>query len=1376
MGLFVLIGLTVVACTQPQTTPAPTPIPPATATPKVAATLTPAFNPVSSARVLPNATPPTTLIPETNPVRQIAPAPPESATQNLGPKAQFTTSAAEGQAPFTVQFGNHSENADAFQWDFGDGTTSTAIAPSNTYTQSGTFTITLTATKQGVTSGSPSTVTGSVSVRPGKLSRLSITPPTATLDPNQLQGFSVQATDEFNNEIKGLNLEWNVVSGAGSIDAEGNLTAGTGAGSYDGGVQVGATYLESSKIATANIVIRPGTLDRLELFLREISLPVDEPLAMDFNATDQYGNEIAGVKVVWNIEKGGSINDTGVLTAGRKSGTFQDTLTAVATHAGYKQTAVATLTVQPGTLAAVTIEPPTLRSTTLGVVADLEARASDRYGNEITSSLRTAWAAEGGFIDGQGHFNAKSKAGSANIHVSIKSEQIVRSTLLNMVWGVDLRNTVLSPADLPVGFQAEDGTCRKDGEVELCTVDYVYKGVEPLEESLSIRSSVFFYPPDSPIPSYFGGPGSIEWLKNQLDLLEGDILEVTEVAIPPHGVESRGYRLTVSSTERSNFVVNAVVFRVPQILAVLLTVSDGRTPIKEALHLTKQLQASLDQELASPAGPTELGNWLGQSPPNGPVTRAKVRGRVNLKPLEEGKYGWPFPLIVSPSKSQFNTSPVKATGPVFISWAAENDPEYIQAPFKVDLYLDSHIVGRWNFDLREGTFDYFTLRAWPDLLEQISLSPGSHTVTLKIDPTNLIAENDETDNTYSVEILVEAESAPPAPLPLVPEKQPNLIPYTPKDWDAPIIAYSKVDDLLLNRLSVDVPTCVRFSLKNVGTSEAQETFLVKLFIDDVLIRWTRYRKGVRVGHTVTWLEWCDLHETAGVTPGKHTLKLEIDAEHIIGESDEDDNVFAQDFIWGTGPVRRVSLQPLTLVRPPIKRATSGLSAKPNLTPFTPPTWDGPVVLQTEKGVFKPNLLIKGMPIYFHWAVKNDSKVDMTQGYKLELRIGGKVLARLDRPPLKAGGIDFQIDGSLSASILDSLSKPNAASQVAAVSLVIDPGDVIIEDNEQDNHFEVEIKVLSHRPAPPSTRYGPDELSAKVSLIEDLLPITRNTIRLDGEPYLADLTETMSAIYFALYGTALKDERLVINILTDSDYDTMVTIRCLDKARESPINKDEEFERCAAALRNSAGFHTTWHDHNRIFIRGERTPAMGITIFAHELGHFRQDLKNPRHLSAEERTLNVKALAEAQAYAHTMVVLRGFEERLGKPLLRYPTSTYNTSYITTRIQKYLAEIDEDEHERGRLLLWSVVLTDNNLVDLKQELVREHRLTLESTKRLFDYVVSIPWEDADAYVDRMLASLDQSLPTIKRISKERLDPGLSGVAISHSAFRQGGLLLP
>jgi hypothetical protein len=52
---------------------------------------------------------------------------------------------------------------------------------------------------------------------------------------------------------------------------------------------------------------------------------------------------------------------------------------------------------------------------------------------------------------------------------------------------------------------------------------------------------------------------------------------------------------------------------------------------------------------------------------------------------------------------------------------------------------------------------------------------------LKIDPTNLIAENDETDNTYSVEILVEAESAPPAPLPLVPEKQPNLIPYTPKD-------------------------------------------------------------------------------------------------------------------------------------------------------------------------------------------------------------------------------------------------------------------------------------------------------------------------------------------------------------------------------------------------------------------------------------------------------------------------------------------------------------------------------------------------------------------------------------------------------------------
>ncbi|MBD3636290.1 MAG: M4 family metallopeptidase [Crocinitomicaceae bacterium] len=47
------------------------------------------------------------------------------------------------QAPFTVDFSNLSINGTTFQWDFGDGNTSTSLNPSHTYSGYGSYTITL---------------------------------------------------------------------------------------------------------------------------------------------------------------------------------------------------------------------------------------------------------------------------------------------------------------------------------------------------------------------------------------------------------------------------------------------------------------------------------------------------------------------------------------------------------------------------------------------------------------------------------------------------------------------------------------------------------------------------------------------------------------------------------------------------------------------------------------------------------------------------------------------------------------------------------------------------------------------------------------------------------------------------------------------------------------------------------------------------------------------------------------------------------------------------------------------------------------------------------------------------------------------------------
>src|SRR5664280_2207160 len=79
--------------------------------------------------------------------------------QPMYPLANFNTNVTNGYAPLSVQFNDLSENANARNWDFGDGVNSTDQNPTHTFFAAGNYTINLTASNGNDTSSKLGTIT-----------------------------------------------------------------------------------------------------------------------------------------------------------------------------------------------------------------------------------------------------------------------------------------------------------------------------------------------------------------------------------------------------------------------------------------------------------------------------------------------------------------------------------------------------------------------------------------------------------------------------------------------------------------------------------------------------------------------------------------------------------------------------------------------------------------------------------------------------------------------------------------------------------------------------------------------------------------------------------------------------------------------------------------------------------------------------------------------------------------------------------------------------------------------------------------------------------------------------------------------------------------
>jgi PKD repeat protein len=196
-------------------------------------------------------------------------------------------------------------------------------------TMLGTFAHTVTAS-MGVASGEL-VATASVIVGPGPVASVVVRPAQVTLGIGITQTFSFEVFDESGNEISHAPGSWSVSPDTGQINQDGYFTAGTNAGSYAGAVQFSVVDGAYEASATADVSILPDPLATIDVQPSDIIVDRDTEQQFTAIGLDQHGNEISDLAFLWEAT-GGSIDQTGVITAVGQSGSFE--VKASATYNG----------------------------------------------------------------------------------------------------------------------------------------------------------------------------------------------------------------------------------------------------------------------------------------------------------------------------------------------------------------------------------------------------------------------------------------------------------------------------------------------------------------------------------------------------------------------------------------------------------------------------------------------------------------------------------------------------------------------------------------------------------------------------------------------------------------------------------------------------------------------------------------------------------------------------------------------------------------------------------------------------------------------------------------------------------------------------------
>ncbi|MEX2430872.1 MAG: CARDB domain-containing protein [Dehalococcoidia bacterium] len=722
--------------------------------------------------------------------------------------------------------------------------------------------------------------------------------------------------------------------------------------------------------------------------------------------------------------------------------------------------------------------------------------------------------------------------------------------------------------------------------------------------------------------------------------------------------------------------------------------------------------------------------------------------------------GWSGPLVVSNQPNDRRHRQVSNTSPIYVSWAYRNDgPREITQRYHIDLYVDDILAERWVSD-GAGTNGYQLVSDWANMAERVRLTPGTHRLRLVLDPLDAAAETNESGNVYETELVVTG-NAPPFPA----GRAPDLAFATPEGWDGPVVVNSYADRTQSGPLSADVTTYIRYALQNQGPASVLRSVPVHLYLDGILVREQIWEATV-AGQSIEAGPWAGLLDGLRLVPGRHTLRVVLDPGNLIIENGTSNNVFEQTFTWGVGPVPSAPLLPVV----PVPTAPPEVT-KPDLVPHWRYGWDGPITVSGAEGRFTNDPMVTGQRPYVTMVVSNQS-THHAGPFSIDLYFDGeRVHTERFRDGLEGGRISWREDWN------GLLSEVDPQLGLHTLRMVIDPQDEIDEWDDANNVYEAAIEWHAVGPPTPSPRvYTAAQLRATFSGLQQLLDDQRPVLGNGGTGQSGKLIEMAEAGYYLMTGESFLDERQAIHLLSHEDYRAWIDESFAAQFATAPASEHaallEDREHSKTTV---LGMMTRHEGVSAVIVDAERPFADALNTLVHEIGHARQDFRNPA-LSEAISSLYTKGVQEAQAQQFERAFWLSVSEFLGAPLLTYPRHSSFESLVDAHIDGWYAGRQAEEHDLGYLLAWTAALGDASVQHLGQALVNNGGLNASQALELYHHLADLHPVTIHDYVETRLPVMADVLDTMRTLAKQRLVSGLDPAIEGSPHLRIPGLLMP